>query len=216
MVLQPAVEGLLGLRADAVNHLLELAPRLPAHWDSLRVENIRMGNHLVHLAMNRTDDLVTWTIQHTGPSSLRMIFHPLFEKGTRIRSVTSSGSFEDVRLSPLVPAEFFIDGEMTLHYRLEGGTGVVPIVQYPQPGDSSNGIRITNDRLLNDHYILELEGPAGSEGNIDVFIRDQEPLSVNGGKIIRRDQHIYTIAITFALRGEDYVNHTLSIQLSNE
>ncbi|MCB2222305.1 MAG: hypothetical protein KQI35_18120 [Bacteroidetes bacterium] len=216
MVLQPAVEGLLGFRADAVDHFLELAPRLPAHWDSLRVDNIRMGEHLLHVKMNRDEDQVTWSIHHTGPSSLRMIFNPLFEKGTQIKSVTSNGNFEDVRLSPLVPAEFYIDEDITLHYRLAGGIEIIPIVQHPQPGDSSDGIRIISDRLMNNRYTIDLEGPAGSDGKVEVFIRDQEPLRVTGGKIMAHEQHIYTIALTFAADGEDYVNHTLSIELSDE
>lgn len=61
MVITPFVRGLLGLRADAANRTLRIAPQLPASWDLLRVKNYRIGS-----------SAVTLTIKHPSLSSLRL------------------------------------------------------------------------------------------------------------------------------------------------
>lgn len=53
MVLQPAIEGLLGLDPDAGSRRLTFAPALPADWDSLKVNNIRIGDQRIDYGYKR-------------------------------------------------------------------------------------------------------------------------------------------------------------------
>ncbi len=216
MVLQPAIEGLLGLKTDALDHRMEISPQLPADWDSVRIENIRMGKHIVGLQMQRSDNEVTWEISHSGPSSLLIKFDPRFEPGTIVRSVTSTGNFEDIRLSPLVPVEIYVNGKTTLHYKLKDGMGIVPPVQHPQPGDQSVGIRVLQERMDNDTYTVSLEGLSGSTALTQLYVRDGESVEVEGGKIIGLENNIYTIEITFAGETGNYVKQTLQIRQAGE
>ena len=49
MVLQPAIEGMLGFRPDAANHRIELSPAFPADWDNVSVRNLKTGNESLRL-----------------------------------------------------------------------------------------------------------------------------------------------------------------------
>src|SRR5690606_2611600 len=69
--LSATIRGMLGLRADAANNLLEFAPQLPASWRTLRVERARVGKSVVDLHWERTTDGVILDVQNTG-STLRL------------------------------------------------------------------------------------------------------------------------------------------------
>ena len=53
MVIAPLLRGLFGLRVDAPNHMLRVAPQLPATWDHARLHNVALGSDLLDLEMER-------------------------------------------------------------------------------------------------------------------------------------------------------------------
>jgi hypothetical protein len=53
MALQPAIEGMLGYRPDALKHKLTLKPWFPADWDSVEVSGIRMGEEVISMEARR-------------------------------------------------------------------------------------------------------------------------------------------------------------------
>jgi len=59
MVLQPAIEGMLGLIVNDGEKKIVLSPHFPAGWDSVSVRNIRAGNSTFDLCMKRTDKVIT-------------------------------------------------------------------------------------------------------------------------------------------------------------
>ncbi|MDD4645081.1 MAG: GH116 family glycosyl hydrolase, partial [Bacteroidales bacterium] len=56
MVLQPAIEGMLGLDPDAMNNTIGISADFPLDWDSASAENIRLGENLFNLKLLRTPE----------------------------------------------------------------------------------------------------------------------------------------------------------------
>ena len=210
MVLQPAIEGMLGIKADAVHHYVEIAPQLPANWDSLEVKNIRVGEHKLNLEMHRSEELVTWSLDHSGPSSIRILFDPQFEPGTKVLSVMSTGNFEDVRLSSLVPVEFYLDDHAGLNYKVVGGMRIISPIGHPQPGDNSTGLHLISEEYEDQTYAVRLQGLAGTTYPVELFVRDAAEMEVEGGKITGKNGSVYTIEITFAGAEGNYTDQTIT------
>jgi glycogen debranching enzyme len=63
MVLQPAIEGMLGLKVDALNNQIILSPRFPADWSFAKIERIRINDSLIDCEMNRETGKTVFTFQ---------------------------------------------------------------------------------------------------------------------------------------------------------
>ena len=105
----PALQGMLGWKADAVNGNAALAPRLPDEWDTLKAANLKVGKTRIGMDMGKYDGEVHYTISSTG--SVTLDFCPAFPKGTRFESVTLDGkpldySYTDTEEYTLLQASF--------------------------------------------------------------------------------------------------------------
>lgn len=66
--LSATIHGMLGLKSNARNNLLEFAPQLPASWQTLRVQRVRVGKSVVDLHWQAAYDRVTLDVRNTGPA----------------------------------------------------------------------------------------------------------------------------------------------------
>jgi hypothetical protein len=53
MLLSPAIRGLFGINADALNHRLTISPQLPADWNHVALRNVTVGNTRYNVTMDR-------------------------------------------------------------------------------------------------------------------------------------------------------------------
>jgi hypothetical protein len=65
-LLDAAVHGLLGLDVDAQKRQITFAPQLPHQWAHLKLSNVRVGQSVVALTLDRTDTGTSLTIDNTG------------------------------------------------------------------------------------------------------------------------------------------------------
>src|SRR5256885_5800261 len=56
MVVSPLLRGMLGLSADAKAATLTFAPHLPADWNSLGINNVRVSENKLELTFTRTGE----------------------------------------------------------------------------------------------------------------------------------------------------------------
>ena len=192
MVLQPAIEGMLGLKPDALARTLELTVNFPFDWDSASAENIRVGENLLNLRLKRQPGQTTLTLSTptvTPSSGLTVFLNLPLPGGTEVKKLTINGSelpFEKtvkgIRLSLAAKARTVIS---ITH---EGGIAVLPVVHHPEPGDSSTGLKIIRDGLIGKKYFVETEGPSGSKGTIRL---------IKSGKVIEQ-------AVEFPVSKEKY------------
>jgi glycogen debranching enzyme len=66
--LSATIHGMLGLESDARNNLLQFAPQLPASWQTVRVERVRVGKSVVDLDWQATNGRVTLYVRNSGPA----------------------------------------------------------------------------------------------------------------------------------------------------
>lgn len=217
MVLQPAIEGMLGLEPDAPGRTLKLAPYFPWHWQAAAVKNIRMGDCVVDLQLKRENDRTTYTFTANKP--VQLVFQPKFPFGTAIGNVSVNGKplkaqwIANAEGGALQSGLALRQGTTVLVIEHSGGIGALPLVALPAPGDSSVTARIVAERLHGSGYTLTVEGRPGSVHDIKVFAR-QKPSSVEGAQWKESGANLLTLRVALPRSEEKkYVTREVRIQL---
>jgi hypothetical protein len=87
MVLQPILEGMLGLQFDSLKNELQLRPYFPSQWKFVRVRNIRLGNKLIHFSMRRTAAKTVFRLRSESTKRVAVQFQPMFPIGTEMHGI---------------------------------------------------------------------------------------------------------------------------------
>ncbi|MFC2085171.1 amylo-alpha-1,6-glucosidase [Bacteroidota bacterium] len=220
MVLQPIIEGMLGLKKDAINNILEFSPRFPADWDTVRVENIKIGNRSVSVAMDRKTDLTIYKFTLTGGNSIFIDFKPAFPNATEIMNVLDNGTELDYSVSQTKQAvvlkmNLTISKENVLRIKHKNGISILPIISDPKPGYASNGLRIINSQLIEDLYFIELESQSGRTEVINIYSIKDITNSISNGKVLNKMGNIYSVEVQFAQSENKYSREQLIIKLED-
>ncbi|MGZ3839182.1 MAG: amylo-alpha-1,6-glucosidase [Flavisolibacter sp.] len=215
MVLQPAIEGMLGLSPDAMKNTLRLAPYFPWDWKTTKVKNIRMGTGKLEMDMQRQENETTYTFLANQPLSIQ--FEPRFPLGTMIRQVLVNGkpipfechpNAEGISLHALFNA---VKGRTLVVIHQEGGIGALPMVVLPVPGDISHGGKILSEHLQDGHYTLEMEGPQGSACSFNL-VSSKVPQAIEGAQLLSSKENVYTFQVNLPANvAEKYTRKTVKL-----
>lgn len=216
MVLQPAIEGMLGLEPDAMRKTLTLAPYFPWNWKKTSVKNIRMGAALIDLQLQREAGRTIYTFTANQP--VQLVFRPKFPFGTVAGKVAVNGKPLDVQTAPnaegveLHTSFTLQKGTTVLSVEYSGGIGALPIVALPAPGDSSVSARIVDEELKDGVYSLTIEGRPGSTHNIRIFAV-QQPSAVDGAQWKKDGDNLLTLQVELPRSEKDkYVSKEIRIR----
>ncbi len=218
MVLQPAIEGMLGLNVNVPDQRIGLAPHLPADWDSLAVEGIHAGKDILELKMKRDSQKYSWQIRKTGSTPLTLDFLPSFPSGTVFTRVTMNG--EPIQFTTItgkqsttliVNPPLWSDQNLEIWY--DKGIQVIPVTTDPKPGDPAEGMRILSTKFERNTYEIELENNPASHGELTVYLHKQEPVAVENATIIRKDGDYLHLDVEFEAGLGKYVTRTVKIVL---
>jgi len=173
MVLQPAIDGMLGLKPDAMTNTLGLTLNFPFDWNSVTSENIKVGDHSISFRLvrnlNHTSLYLRSSTSSTSSTFSTFSTHitiPL-PKGTKVTACTVNGqSHEYSMVQEGIAVELKPAKDITVVISHEGGISVLPVVHHPEPGDSSTGLKIISDELIGNNYIVKVEGLSGTPGRI--------------------------------------------------
>jgi len=133
--LLPVVQGLLGIKANALEGHLEIVPQIPAEWDRLSASPIRVGEDSFRLTVNRT------------PESMRFLLERL--SGSRPIRLT---------IGARVASDVLINLDRSRHGSFPR---LSPEILRPQPGAPSEGLRIVQSTYRGGVMRLILEGLPG-------------------------------------------------------
>jgi hypothetical protein len=211
MVLQPAIEGMLGLKVDAIHANLELSPRFPAGWDSVNVNNIRVGQHLINLKMKRVGGVITYDFTHEGPTAIKVNFKPELPNGTFVEKLAECGKIEDYSASN--PIKFYLHENCRIEYHTKYGISILPVVPTPKPGYQSTGLRIIRDNLEGNEYTVTLDAQEGTKHTFEVYIQDWKPAKVVNAKIVSFGKNLLKLEVAFPLSDQKYVTKDVKIFL---
>jgi glycogen debranching enzyme len=219
MVQQPAIEGMLGFRPDAIRDKMFLNPWFPADWDSVSVENLRIGNHLVNVRITSSPFQTTYRFEHSGESSLDVEFNPLLPPGTEIDSVWVDGQpsripFHDKTLGGWTEARFGFrieeQSELTIFHH--GGITLLPVIPRPEPGDGSQGFRIMDTEFSEGNYKALFQGRRASKETFRLWVADGKEPSVDQARLVKKEGNTLTYEIEFMDVETDYTSRLVSFQ----
>jgi glycogen debranching enzyme len=218
MVLQPAIEGMLGLVVNAQDNKVTLAPHLPADWDSLKVENIRVGDQLFDFKLLRTEKKYIYQFVPKKITQLEIEFLPSCPAGTIFENVLLNGeqgsvaSFKTSQYTSLL-MEFKFSSLITIEIDYTKGISVLPLIQDPKPGYPAAGLRILSTNFSGNQYTIDLESPAGSSDTISVYLNGQQIDKIENGMFLSQTGNIVSIGCNFEKDRAKYVKKSVVVSL---
>jgi glycogen debranching enzyme len=220
MVVTPVMRGLLGIEAGEAAGRLTFAPLLPADWSRAAARRVAVADGLFDLALERREGARTITVTRQGGSApVRVVLAPAFALDARIRSVSVDGRSRphqtrregDVqRVQVELPADAL---PARVVFFCDEGTDVFAPVTDPQPGASSEGLRILRAAPDADGLHLTLEGLGGREYALTV--RTPRNVGEAGGTPVRRlEPGRWQVTVRFEGPPGRYVRRALTLPLS--
>ena len=172
MVVQPVIEGMLGYEPDALGNAMTLAPRLPADWNTIRVDGFVSGQTRAGFEMEKTPGRILYRFHSDGP--LRMVFRPTYNIGTSIKSVTVDGrsvSFSNGPDGAYVTMEtaFELNGQAEVVVLLDEGQAPLPAWKLVDDGAPSTGLVILGHRLEDGKLVVTVQGHAGTSDVLRIY-----------------------------------------------
>jgi glycogen debranching enzyme len=212
MVIQPVIEGLLGIKVDARAASLEIRPFLPPQWNTCEVKNIRIGDRRLRMTIERTkEETVFVFVTHAQAKKksqrpVRLTLQPVFPLGTIVRGLTINGKQKPLRIdiqrydsSPEIQQSF--NSRLEVSFKHELGVSVVPQKPHFVKGEESRGLRIIQEQWNHGTYTVTAEGRAGQEYLVDVIDAAQRVTSIDGAVPVVREKNVLTISVVFPDHG---------------
>lgn len=143
MVVTPVLRGLFGITVDALAKTIQVDPHLPAEWDHAAVRNVHVGNEVVDVIFKKAGDKLTVALESKGATTIRL-------RGAAPGSRQVAASRVEISL-PAVE--------------------VASLAGHPWPGDRTQIARVVSEEYGTRSIRLTLEGMAGTETDLQVFVQ---------------------------------------------
>jgi len=211
-VMLPFVRGLLGLEGDAVNRMITFAPHFPADWDSVKIENYRIGASVTDFSIAKNNNNLTITLDAKNAIGYVYKISPALSIGTNIRAVRVDDqpvSFERVVSSQTIQPILEVrakDGRTTIKMECEPTVELLPPVTDSRTGDINKGLKIVSFKREGDKLTLNVEGLAGERYSLRV-LNAEKVVKVDGATL---KGSIFEISIPKGKAGE-FVPHKVTI-----
>ncbi len=187
-VIFPLVRGLLGLEGDALKKQLVFAPRFPADWKDVSLENYKLGEASFSFRYLREENKISLEVISQEKGSYKIIFAPVLGLGTEIRSARVNGQLVRPQLekSSLVQAvqpvvEMNLTGKDTMEIDFEPAVEILPPANDSKTGDLSQGLRIIKMEHAGKALKIIAEGLSGRTYDL-ALTQSKKIASVQGAK----------------------------------
>jgi GH15 family glucan-1,4-alpha-glucosidase len=178
MVVSPLLRGLLGLSADATSHTLTFAPHLPADWNSLGIDNLRVGENKLQLNFTKTLEGISLEARRTAGTGESIIeFRPSISLRATVQRVEVNGkplafrveeNDEDQHVVVRFPVS---EGRKLLRIFISNDFAIAATAGLPPLGSVSSGVRILSETwsASHDQLTLDVSGSAGAQYELKVW-----------------------------------------------
>jgi glycogen debranching enzyme len=178
MVITPIVRGLFGVEVSEAGSVLRVAPQLPADWRFARLRRISAGPSQYDLECERSPGRDLFRLRRlrdaAAPGLARLELAPAYPRDARVRALTLDGRgirFESVPVGDVQQVRAIIERpgtvvEVVVSYD-PGSDVTVPLVE-PEPGATSQGLRVVRARAERGVLRLVLDGLAGRRHTLHV------------------------------------------------
>jgi hypothetical protein len=189
----PFVRGLLGIQGNAVQKRLVFAPRFPADWPEVSVENIRVGPENFALRYDRKKTKILLIVDSRPGTEFRFNFAPVLGPGTRIVRGAVNGKSVEIETSDtprcVQPSlEFNLTGRDVIEVEFEPTVEILPLAVESRVGDIDNGLKIVSQQLTGKSLNIVVYGLAGERYSLR--LQNSDLAEAATGAEIRGDQLI--------------------------
>jgi glycogen debranching enzyme len=171
MVVSPILRGLFGLRVNALNRQITLAPHVPADWTSFAVRNVTAGPLSVDFKFHKAVGSFTLETTSNGKQDCSVEFSPAFSLRAQIVSVEMNGkplafrvqaNEEDQHVSVRFPVKAG-SNILVIHTRRDFGLSLNNN-DLPALGSKSHTLRVLSESWneTRDQLRVEVSGAPGS------------------------------------------------------
>lgn len=182
----PAIQGMTGFSADALEGKCTLAPRIPFDWRNCEVRNLRCGGTRLSMKLEKSADESLYTLGSDGKLSVEFI--PAFPPATSVEAVLLDGrelefSVEELPEYTLLHTSFELDGDAVLTVRMKEGLSVLPSYREADDRGPSLGIRILEQKSTKEGLEVRVQGKAHTEPVLNIYRKGRkESISVPFGE----------------------------------
>jgi GH15 family glucan-1,4-alpha-glucosidase len=178
MVVSPLLRGMLGLSADAKAVTLTFAPHLPADWNSLGIDNLRIGETKLQLNFTRTAEGTFLEAGRTaGTGEIMIEFRPAISSRATVLRAELNGkplpfkveaNEEDQHVLVRFPVA---EGQKFLRIIISNDFAVTATASLSPLGSVSSGLRVLSETWSpsHDQLTLDVSGAAGAQYRLSVW-----------------------------------------------
>jgi len=178
MVVSPLLRGMFGLSTDAKAATLTFAPHLPADWNSLGIDNLRVGENKLRLNFTKTLEGISLEALRTAGTGESVVeFRPSISLRAAVQKVELNGkplafrvetNDEDQHVIVRFPVS---DGPKLLRIFVSNDFAVTATQALPPLGSVSSGMRILSETwsASHDQLTLDVSGASGAQYELKVW-----------------------------------------------
>jgi hypothetical protein len=198
----PLIHGLLGLQVDAPNRALSFEPHLPAEWDTVVINSIRVGRDRVRIGLRREPGHYSISLRRDGTSATLFVrLAPALPLGARVERVRVNDSDAPVQveetahdLHAVVEVPLLTDAEVEIEYR--GGFEVSMVRPTYEIGDASSTLRVLDFRRDGTDMLVLVEGVPTATYALRLRA-ETRVRSVTGAEIVEQSNNTLQLRVRF-------------------
>ena len=208
----PMVHGLIGLEVDALNNKITFAPKLPANWKFLKVNNIKTGRAIANCELLIENEVLKLFAENHGEKEIDFEFAPDFPLGSEIISVFLNGisiPFELLKHEEeyQLKLNFKAKAKNEIEINYKPVAAVYSLFQTVPIGATNEGLKIISQKLEGKKLIVSCEGKAGRI--YELGIMNGELVKSVSGAELENDK----LLIRVSGSGNEFVKHEISIEV---
>ena len=172
LTILPIVDGLMGIRPDAVNGVLRVRPQLPGGWRELTVQRIRVGENAFNITVRRAEETSAFVIERVaGNDPIQFDLALPFPRATLVNldhdsttgvaipdgeSIVNFATEKQARVLASLT-----DAQGVVTFRHSPFPEVIQPLPAPAPGATSESLRIVESRFTAGALNVRVEGLPG-------------------------------------------------------
>jgi glycogen debranching enzyme len=221
MVVSPLLRGMLGLDVDAAHHRLRFAPHIPADWKWLQADNIRVGEALLDLKVQKTVNGIELDVRRRGSEDCVIEFAPALSLRTQVVTAALNGKKvavhnEENSQDYHARLEFSIHDRATVRLGLRKDFGISLPSSLPPLGARSQGLRVTSEKWSANREELELSvsGISGKQYDLAVW-NAGEIASIEGAELVKGENGSSALRMRLPTGGSEYVHSQVALHFAD-
>jgi len=221
MVVSPLLRGMFGLATDAKAGTVTFAPHLPADWNSLGIDNVRIGENKLQLDLTRSAEgifLEAGRTAGTGESTIE--FRPAISLRATVQKAELNGkplpfrvetNDEDQHVVVRFPVS---EGQKFVRIVVANDFAVTSTAVLPPLGSVSTGLRILSETWTasHDQLTLSVSGSAGAQYQLSVWNAAQ--IDHVDGAELKKKPEVSTLTLQIPSGADSYTQTKIVIHFS--